>query len=233
MAKAILLDIEGTTTPIDFVHKTLFPYAREKMLEFVRREWNSIEAERNQLALEAAKETTYTEPFEHASPESAANLLLFLIDHDRKSTPLKSLQGKIWQTGYETGELVSGVFDDVRSAMEKWKSEDKVIAIYSSGSVLAQKLLFRYTRRGDLSSFISAYFDTNIGHKREPDSYCKIAQELSLEPGEILFVSDIVEELDAAANAGMITALSVRDGNAAVVNGCSHPSVRSFAELID
>jgi len=168
MAKAILLDIEGTTTPIDFVHKTLFPYARERMLKFVQHEWNRIEAEREQLSSEAAKEPAYTEPFDRTSPNSTTNFLLFLIENDRKSTPLKSIQGMIWKNGYESGELTSDVFDDVRPAMEKWRSDGKTIAIYSSGRVLAQKLLFRYTRCGYLSSFISAYFDTNIGHNSTP-----------------------------------------------------------------
>lgn len=173
MIKAILLDIEGTTTPIDFVHKTLFPFAKAKIGEYVTQNFDAVQDEIVQLKTEYKKdfaEQIYGRDFREDAPESVANYLNFLIEVDRKSTPLKSLQGKIWQKGYESGELASVMFEDVPRAFERWKSEGKTIAIYSSGSILAQKLIFKYSNFGDLSSFISDYFDTNTGYKREAES---------------------------------------------------------------
>ena len=144
MMKAILLDIEGTTTPIDFVHKTLFPFAKAKTDEFVREHFDEIKPEIAQLKAESRADFTnqmYDGDFKEDAPESVANYLKFLIDVDRKSTPLKSLQGKIWQEGYEAGELVTEMFADVPRAFARWKREEKIIAIFSSGSLLAQKML--------------------------------------------------------------------------------------------
>lgn len=228
MIKVILLDIEGTTTPIDFVHKTLFPFAKEKIGDFVRENFDEIQSEISQLKAEHASDNSYSKEFEQSSPESIINYIQFLIDADRKSTPLKSMQGKIWQRGYESGALVSQVFDDVPPALEAWKSEGKIIAIYSSGSVLAQKLLFRYTNYGDLTVFIDTYFDTNTGGKKEPESYAKIAAALELGTDEILFVSDVPAELDAAQASGLQTVLSIRDGNAEIDGDFTHRAIRSF-----
>lgn len=229
--KAYLLDIEGTTTPIDFVHKVLFPYARERVVHFVNASFAELQAEIVQLASEHASDGLYPSSLETASPESVAAYLSYLIDVDRKSPPLKSIQGKIWQAGYETGEIRSQIFDDVPAAFEKWKNAGKTIAIYSSGSVLAQKNLFKYTDHGDLTIFISAYFDTTIGHKRDPHSYAVIARELGLEPGEHIFVSDIPQEIDAAVNAGMNGVLSIRPGNATVANANKYSTIDRLSEL--
>ncbi len=234
MIKSILLDIEGTTTPIDFVHKTLFPFAKEKIGEFVRENFSEIATEISQLKIEYKSDFAnqiYGRKFDETSPESVANYLKFLIEVDRKSTPLKSLQGKIWQKGYESGELKGEVFPDVPKAFERWKAEGKTIAIFSSGSVLAQKLIFGYSTHGDLTTFISNYFDTNIGAKRESESYKKIAAELGFPPVEILFVSDIVEELDAARTAEMQTALSIREGNASFENSNKHKAIDNFDKI--
>ena len=235
MIKAILLDIEGTTTPIDFVHKTLFPFAKEQMEGFVRENFEEIQESVAQLENEYHKDFVnqiYGRDFERHSPESVANYLKFLIEVDRKSTPLKSLQGKIWKEGYESGELKSEVFEDVPSAFEKWKAENKTIAIYSSGSVLAQIMLFKYTNYGDLTPHISEHFDTNIGQKKASESYRRIAQTKGLSPAEdILFVSDVVEELDAATKVGMQAALSIREGNAPVTDKNSHRTIHSFDEI--
>src|SRR5687768_14309910 len=198
---AILLDIEGTTTPIDFVHKTLFPFAKERIGEFVEQNFDEIKSEIAQLKTEYKKdfsEQIYGRSFQENSPESVANYLKFLIEVDRKSTPLKSLQGKIWQEGYESSKLKSVVFEDVPRAFERWKREGKTIAVFSSGSVLAQKLIFKYSNFGDLSGFIDDYFDTNIGGKKESQSYENIAERLQKQKREILFISDILEELNAA-----------------------------------
>jgi enolase-phosphatase E1 len=232
--KAILLDIEGTTTPIDFVHKILFPFAAEKVEAFVSENFASLTAEIVELEKEYHadfKNQIYGRDFKANSPESVANYLKFLIEVDRKCTPLKSIQGKIWQKGYEAGELKSEIFADVPKAFELWKSQGKMIAIYSSGSVLAQKLLFGYTNVGDLTPFISRYFDTAVGGKREIESYRMIAEELGFPPVEILFLSDVLEELDAASEAGFQTIVTIREGNGILRPPINHNAVASFSDL--
>lgn len=228
--KAILLDIEGTTTPIDFVHKALFPFAKGRIAKYIEKHFGDLVNEIAQLTSEAAEDGAYTVPVDPTEPGSISAYLEHLIDVDRKSTPLKSIQGKIWQAGYEAGELKSVVFNDVPPAFKRWTNEGKTIAIYSSGSLLAQQLLFRYTDHGDLTPFISHHFDTNIGHKREADSYRQIAQSLATDAAEILFFSDIPQELAAASEAGMQATLVVRPGNAKHGPG-GFPAIRSFDEL--
>lgn len=237
MIKAILLDIEGTTTPIDFVHKTLFPFAKEKISEYVAQHFDEIRTEISQLKPEYKKDFTnqiYGRDFNENSPDTIANYLKFLIEVDRKSTPLKSIQGKIWQKGYESGELKSEIFEEVPRAFQRWKTENKTIAIYSSGSILAQKLLFRYTNFGDLTPFISHYFDTTIGAKREVESYLKIASAESFPQVEnFLFISDIAAELDAAKNAGFQTLFCIREGNEPIDEAtCNYQIIRSFDEIV-
>jgi enolase-phosphatase E1 len=211
MVRAILLDIEGTTTPISFVHDVLFSYARAHAKDFLERNRDSDEV-RADIALlreeHAADQRQNLEP-----PESIADYVGWLIDRDRKSTGLKSLQGKIWRQGYLDGTLKSQVFDDVAPAFERWRAAGLRISIFSSGSVLAQQLLFAHTDAGDLTKSIDNYFDTNVGKKGEAESYRKIAAALNLEPGEVLFISDVVAELEAAEEAGMTTLLSIRPGN--------------------
>jgi enolase-phosphatase E1 len=141
MIKAILLDIEGTTTPIDFVHQTLFPYAKARITGYLEDNFDQLRIELAELGAEHKNDVDYTAELRTDSPNSVAEYLKFLIDNDRKSTPLKSIQGMIWQRGYESGELHSAVFDDVPAAFKRWNDEGKTVAIYSSGSVLAQKLL--------------------------------------------------------------------------------------------
>lgn len=214
--KAILLDIEGTTTPIDFVYQVLFPYARKHLQSYLSRHWNEIESEREQLQAEHRNDLQQgLQPptSDIAQPESVVAYLHWLMDQDRKSTPLKSLQGKVWEAGYKSGELKSQVFADVPAAFVNWQQQNKCIAIFSSGSVLAQKLLFTYTEAGDLSEFISGWFDTNIGAKREAASYHRIAKALQGETREVLFISDVTAEVEAAQMAGMQTCLCLRPGN--------------------
>ena len=217
--RAILLDIEGTTTPIAFVHDVLFSYARDHVREF--------------LAANPAAEDIALLREEHAAdvsdaPESIAEYVEWLIKLDRKSTALKSLQGKIWRQGYEDGSLKSQVFADVAPAFARWREQGLRISIFSSGSVLAQQLLFAHTEVGDLTPYIDSYFDTKVGKKGEAESYRKIAEVMSLEPQQILFISDVVSELDAANEAGMKTLLSIRPGNAPAEQ---YPSIRSFDEI--
>lgn len=232
--KAVLLDIEGTTTPIDFVHQTLFPFARGRTATFVEENFATLADEIKSLKIEHAEdyaEEFYVKEFDETAPDSISNYLKFLINEDRKSTALKSIQGKIWQAGYEAGELKSEVFADVPRAFERWREHGKTIAIYSSGSILAQKLIFRYSNCGDLTEFISGYFDTNIGGKKDAASYEKIATALNFSAAEIIFVSDVRAELDAAKSAGMQTILAIREGNAPTDRQTAHQSVTSFDEI--
>ena len=154
----------------------------------------------------------------------------WLIARDRKSTGLKSLQGKIWRQGYVNGSLKAQVFADVAPALERWHSAGLSINIFSSGSVLAQQLLFAHTEAGDLTRFIDNYFDTNIGKKAEAESYHRIAAALDLAPDKIIFISDVIAELDAASEAGMKTLLSIRAGNQSQPL-TNHPAIYSFDEL--
>ncbi|HEY8559006.1 MAG TPA: acireductone synthase [Pyrinomonadaceae bacterium] len=232
--KAILLDIEGTTTPIDFVHKTLFPYAKAKIGEFVETHFDDLQPEIAALETEHEKDfaaKAYERDFRADEPGSVADYLKFLIEVDRKSTPLKSIQGEIWRAGYEAGALRSEMFADVPPAFERWRKQGKTIAIFSSGSVLAQKLIFKYSSAGDLSGFIADYFDTTTGAKREAESYERIAEKLGFRGGEILFVSDVLAELDAARDARLQTALAIREGNGQIAGDFTHRSVNSFNEL--
>lgn len=229
--KVILLDIEGTTTPIDFVHKVLFPYAKERIGKYVEQHFGELSNEISQLVEESSHDEIYTVPVDPTEPGSVAAYLEHLISVDRKSTPLKSIQGDIWKQGYGSGDLKSLVYDDIPQAFDRWKSEGRTIAIYSSGSVLAQKLLFGYTGHGDLTPYISANFDTNVGHKREAASYLKISKELGFDAEDILFLSDIPEELDAASEAGYQIRLVVRPGNAEHPAAERYESITSFDQV--
>jgi len=228
--RAILLDIEGTTTPIEFVHHVLFPYARARVHDYLQQHADDpgIRADLALLHAEHAAEA----PGAHPPPWDPEAYVYWLMDRDRKSTGLKSLQGRIWEAGYQTGELKGKgeVYPDVRPALERWRSAGKTIAIFSSGSVQAQRNLFANTTAGDLSPFLSGYFDTTTGPKREATSYRRIATALGSRTNEVLFVSDIAAELDAARAAGMRTALCVR-GVASDDSPTDHPRVHSFAEL--
>jgi enolase-phosphatase E1 len=239
----VLLDIEGTTTPIDFVYKILFPFARAKVKDFLRRNWFSAELQGDlaQLWDEHLRDCSQgAQPpvlvaavgdFSEGRLDSAVAYIHWLMDRDRKATPLKAIQGRIWQEGYEAGELLSQVFDDVPTAFARWRGQNKLISIYSSGSVLAQRLLFGHTREGDLTKFISHYFDTTVGHKADQGSYERIADAMRLRPSEIIFASDVTAELDAARAAGLKTVLTLRPGNRPIESPTAHATVSSFAAL--
>jgi enolase-phosphatase E1 len=219
----MLLDIEGTTTPISFVYDCLFPYAREHLVSFVQSHFDELAVkEFAAIAREQGR------PF---SPDAAglAAEALAQMDEDRKSGCLKLLQGQIWESGYQSGQLQSEVFPDVPEAFARWKQEGRGIAIYSSGSVQAQKLLFAHTRYGDLRSSLSDYFDTGVGPKREPESYTRIAKKLGTSPEHILFATDIGEEAHAAVQAGLRTVILQRPGNVPVE--VDFPTARDFATL--
>ena len=230
--KIILLDIEGTTTPIDFVIQVLFPYARTHLKNYLAKHWDTAEVQADLIKLQA-ENITDAQPLEITQPDSVMRYLAWLMEQDRKSTPLKSLQGKVWEAGYRGGALKSQIFADVPLAFTRWQQQQKRICIFSSGSTLAQKLLFEFTEFGDLSSFISGWFDTNIGAKKEAESYPRIAAGLNCAAHEILFISDVTAELQAARSAGMQTILSVRPGNQSQPDAASYAQVQSFAEIID
>ena len=166
-----------------------------------------------------------------SSAKFLADYLHWLMDQDRKSPPLKSIQGKIWEAGYRRGELKAEVFPDVPGAFERWARQRRDICIYSSGSVLAQKLLFSNTRSGDLTKHINAYFDTNVGPKREAGSYSRIAEDLKRAPHEMLFLSDTVEELAAASHAGIAAILCSRPGNQPQSGAHEYAFVETFDDV--
>ena len=230
--RAILLDIEGTTTPIEFVHQVLFPYARARVHDFLAQHAEDP-AVRTDIALLRAEYTAESAQAHDIPSWNPEAYVYWLMDRDSKSTGLKSLQGRIWEAGYRSGELKGkgDVYPDVRPAFERWRKGGKTIAIFSSGSVQAQRNLFANTSAGDLSSFLTGYFDTTTGPKRDGGSYRRIAAALHRAPKEILFVSDVAAELDAAREAGLRTALCVRDRAAPDDSPTDHPRIRSFAEL--
>ncbi|WP_119395413.1 acireductone synthase [Salinibius halmophilus] len=195
MIKAILTDIEGTTSSIEFVADVLFPYAKQHLAQYVGQ--HSDDTAVAGILAEAAALANISNDV-----ESVVEQLLAWIDEDVKATPLKTLQGMIWQHGYESGELKGHIFADASAAIQKW-AQHYTVAIYSSGSVQAQQLLFKHSQAGDLTPYLSQYFDTKIGHKRETESYQKIAEALALAPDEILFLSDVWQELEAARNTGV------------------------------
>lgn len=222
LVSVILLDIEGTTTPAEFVYRTLFPYASRKLKSFLREHAHEQEIQKLMEDLRAQHELDARSGLrppscagesEEARLHSCAVYGQWLIARDSKCTPLKSLQGKIWQQGYRSGELRGEVFPDVAAAFERWRRQKKFICIYSSGSALAQQLLFRTTRSGDLTPHISLYFDTRVGAKTEAESYQRIADLFAQPREQFLFISDAVKEIEAARSAGMQALLCVRDKN--------------------
>jgi len=217
--RAILTDIEGTTTSVSFVFDVLFPYARKHLGDYVRAHADDP-AVREQLAAVAA------EAGETLSDEQAIAQLEHWIDEDRKITPLKALQGMVWKAGYENGDFTGHVYEDAARRLRQWRDGGIRLYVYSSGSVQAQKLLFGYSDAGDLAPLFDGYFDTRIGGKREAASYERIAEQLGMPAVEILFLSDIGEELDAARAAGMQTRWLIR--GALPSAGVGHIQVADF-----
>lgn len=198
--RAVLTDIEGTTSSIRFVKDVLFPYARRALPGFVRARGGDPEVRRwlDAAALDIGGV---------ASDECIVEVLQNWIDADRKHTALKALQGLMWQAGYRDGEFVAHVYPDALAKLREWHAAGVPLYVYSSGSVPAQKLFFGHTDAGDLTGCFDDWFDTEVGGKREPDSYRRIAERIDRAPGDIVFLSDVVEELDAARDAGLDTVL--------------------------
>ena len=223
--KYILTDVEGTTTSISFVHKTLFPYAFERLKSFVE---NHNKEAAVQEIIRQTKETAKEEGLDNITDEQATDLLLEWIKSDRKHPALKNLQGLIWEEGYAAGEIKGHVYKDVPLALKTWHETGLTLGVYSSGSVKAQHLIFEFSTEGNLRPFFSNHFDTVVGHKRESKSYVNIANELQLSPQDILFLSDIKEELDAARSIGMKTIQLVRQPDVLVGD---HETASDFSEI--
>jgi enolase-phosphatase E1 len=229
-ARVYLLDVEGTVAPVSFVYEQLFPYARKHFREFLIKSLpdNAVRWDLVALAREYRAEADADAPRCLGDGVESLDYIFWLMDLDRKSTALKSLQGKIWKVGFASGELKGTLFADVPDAFARWAAVGRV-AIYSSGSVEAQRLVFRHSIFGDLTEPISNYFDTRTGPKGEPASYMAIAAAMRVAPDEVIFFSDAVRELDAARAAGCETRLVVRDGNAPIEDAHGHAAVESFA----
>lgn len=226
MVKYILTDIEGTTTSISFVHEVLFPYTTQQLPSWVRSHRSEA---RVQAALKDVADTVLSEQGLKTDEAQQIEWLLRWVKEDRKHSALKAIQGYLWKDGYETGAFKSHVYPDVAPALARWQAQGLKVGVYSSGSVPAQRLLFGYSEVGDLQPYFSDYFDTAVGHKREVGSYQNIQKALGLPANEILFLSDIPEELDAAQAAGMQVLHLLRPGTAV----CGRfKGVASFEEIL-
>ncbi|HXR37898.1 MAG TPA: acireductone synthase [Terracidiphilus sp.] len=260
LPRVYLLDVEGTIAPISLVSEQLFPYARAHFEQFLWKALEAPEQEFSegsvfwdlmllQMENEAEEDPgaprvlpdIANQPGFAGNPKTVSmspaygiprilNYIFWLMDRDRKSTALKSLQGKIWKAGFEGGELQGTLFADVPAALTRWAARGQV-AIYSSGSVEAQRLLFRHSIFGDLTGLIVGYFDTRTGAKTDRASYAAIAAQMGVAPEEVLFFSDVVRELDAARDAGCQTRLVVREGNAPVEAAHEHTVIDSLEDV--
>ncbi len=237
--RSILLDIEGTTSSISFVYDVMFPYVRDNLEVFLRDHWDDP-AVRECLPLLAndigisdigISPGSWPAGDDVEQQQTVTEAVLTLMDDDVKATGLKRLQGLIWKEGFKSGQLVAHVFDDVPEAIRAWNAQGIGICIYSSGSVQAQQLFFGHTIAGDLLPLLCGYYDTTIGDKRDWNSYAIIARDIAVAPEEILFISDVAEELEAAHQAGMQTLLSIRPGNKPVVDDGRFESITDFGQV--
>ncbi len=204
MIKAIITDIEGTTTSISFVKDVLFPYAQAHLAEYVR-------THANDPVVKPLLDDVQTVVGKTLDIEQTIAQLLAWMATDQKITPLKSLQGLIWADGYKQGAFTGHLYSDVLPNLQKWKAQGIDLYIYSSGSVAAQKLLFGHTEQGDLTPLFSGYFDTHVGAKQDPAAYAKIAASIAVAPAELLFLSDSEAELEAAKAVAFNTCWLCRD----------------------
>ena len=231
----VLLDIEGTTSSVRFVHEVMFPYVREHLEAFLTTRFDDPEvlAALDRMAVDAGHvdwRSWRASRRETSSAEVVRDEVHRLMDIDAKATGLKQLQGLIWRDGFQGGRLTAHVYEDAVACLKAWRADGWDLRIYSSGSVQAQKLFFGYSQAGNLLDLFRGHYDTTIGGKKEPESYRRIALEFGQPAERLLFLSDIVAELDAAAAAGWQTALSVRPENPAA-GPHTHPVIRSFHEV--
>jgi enolase-phosphatase E1 len=224
--RGVLVDVEGTTSAVAYVYDVMFPFARKGIAGYVAQHWDdgALASVRQQFATDAGREL--------ATPDELTTEALRLMDGDVKATGLKTLQGHVWEAGFRSGELQAHVFADVSPALAAWREAGLDVRVYSSGSIHAQRLFFGHTEAGDLLPYFSGHYDTTTGPKREVVSYSAIAADWGLAPSEVLFLSDITEELNAARVAGMQTALVVRPGNAqATPVEPPHVVIESFEQI--
>ena len=219
MIRIVLTDIEGTTSSLSFVKDVLFPYSKKKLADFLSGHGEDPQVK---AILEEVRKIEEGDP---------VKVLTRWIEEDRKITPLKELQGLIWEEGYKSGELKGHIYEDAYEKLKEWKERGLKIYVYSSGSVKAQKLLFSHTQLGDITHLFSGYFDTKIGNKKDPDSYRKISGKLGVAPEEVLFLSDNPDEIKAAAEAGMKVIRVAREGENEIIERFPYPQVRSFYEI--
>lgn len=224
MTKAIVCDIEGTTTSLSFVKDTLFPYARRHMSAYVRENSNTPAIA---PLLDDVKRVMQCPD---ATLQAMITQLERWIDEDKKITPLKAIQGYIWESGFQSGDYYGHLYADAYEKLKDWHESGIDLYIFSSGSVYAQKLIFAHTEYGDLTPLFSGYFDTNIGVKTDPKSYVAIAEHIGHRAAEIMFLSDIDQELDAAKSVGLSTIQLVRDGS--LDPDSRHPQATSFVDIV-
>ena len=230
----VLLDIEGTTSSISFVYDVMFPFVRGNVQGFLETSWNdrSVQECLPLLASDLGRASIedWLEGDLKQQQRRVYDSVIALMDADVKATGLKQLQGLVWKNGFESGELVAHLYDDVADALRRWQEQGIELRIYSSGSVASQIMFFGNTVQGDLLPLLSGHYDTQVGGKREFGSYQKIAADIGTAPERILFLSDVVEELIAAKTAGMQACLSIRPGNASVEQS-DFTSVTRFSQL--
>ncbi|KAM8939357.1 enolase-phosphatase E1 [Pelodytes ibericus] len=242
----LLLDIEGTTTPITFVKDVLFPYIKDNVKEYLHKHWDEKLCQEDVALLKKQAETDahiagfVPIPSFSENEKDLQKVIQGIVDNifwqmtlDRKTTALKQLQGHMWRSAYMTGEVRGEVYEDVVPAFHKWREAGMRLFIYSSGSVEAQKLLFGYSMEGDLLKFFDGHFDTTIGHKVESESYTNIAKSIGCSTENILFLTDVITEAEAAKEAGVHVAVVVRPGNAPLTDEdkCNYHLISSFSEI--
>lgn len=235
--RGILLDIEGTTSSVSFVYDVMFPFVRRELATYLSSDWESdhLRAVCELIAIDAGFDTFAAWSADLVTDQQRHQLvfdeIVRLMEGDIKATGLKQLQGLIWKAGFDSGELRAHVYNDVPDALASWNETGIDVRIYSSGSIAAQKLFFGHTIAGNLLHYFRGHYDTTTGLKKESTSYEAIASAFALRANEILFISDVVAELEAARSAGYQTALAFRPGNAEVETAHGHPEIESLAEV--
>lgn len=238
-AKCVLLDIEGTMSDIRFVYDVMFPYAKKNMEQFLIENWESLPVQDAiRTVAHDARIASIDDWLGSPWQKNKTNAVTKLLEHcqqlmatDSKATGLKTLQGMVWKFGFESGALRAELFPDVLPALEEWKASGMNLRIYSSGSVLAQKMFFKFTVLGDISDLFSAHYDTTIGTKKDAASYTRIAAESQFDPTEIVFVTDVYSEWLAASQAGMQVVVSVRPKNGPLPADFTGLTITSFSQL--
>ena len=235
--RGILLDIEGTTSSVSYVYDVMFPFVRRELDRYLRVNWGSpaLSGVCDLIAKDAGYESFDVWCGNRGEEGKRQQLIreevLRLMEGDVKATGLKALQGAIWRSGFESGEMRAHIYDDVLPAIQAWNNVGCDIRIYSSGSIAAQKLFFGHTVVGNMLHLFQGHYDTTTGPKKEVESYCAITKDFGLPPAEILFLSDVLAELKAAHAAGLQTCLCKRPGNAEVEAGHDQPEITTFDQI--